>query len=58
MAPELTLRKEYLGDKVDMWACGIVMYALLTGELPFRSSSEGGLFRKIQSGRYPIPKNK
>lgn len=31
MAPELTLRLEYKGDKTDMWAAGVVMYALLTG---------------------------
>lgn len=58
MAPELTLRKDYSGEKVDMWAAGVVMYALLTGQLPFMSSAESSLFRKIQSGIYPIPKNK
>jgi serine/threonine protein kinase len=31
MAPELTLRMEYKGEKTDMWAAGVVMYALLTG---------------------------
>ena len=47
MAPELTLKKEYFGEKVDIWAAGIVMYALLTGSLPFVSSKESSLFRKI-----------
>ena len=58
MSPELTLRKDYSGEKVDMWAAGVMMYALLMGSLPFSSSSESGLFRKIQTGFYQIPKVK
>jgi len=47
MAPELTLRKEYMGEKVDIWATGVVMYALLTGALPFAGNGESSLFRRI-----------
>ena len=35
MAPEMLARKEYRGGPVDVWTCGIVYYALLTGKLPF-----------------------
>jgi hypothetical protein len=31
MSPELVSKKEYNGAVVDMWAVGIVMYALLSG---------------------------
>jgi len=29
MAPEIVSRTEYRGDKADVWAIGIVMFALL-----------------------------
>ena len=57
MAPEIVSRKEYRGDKADMWACGVVMYVLLTGYFPFKSQNEKGLFRKITKGIYPVPEN-
>jgi MAP/microtubule affinity-regulating kinase len=31
MSPELVSKKEYNGAAADMWAVGIVMYALLSG---------------------------
>ena len=55
MAPEIVSRKEYRGDKADMWACGVVMYVMLTGCFPFKSQDEKGLFRKITKGIYPVP---
>ena len=57
MAPEIVSKKEYRGDKADMWACGVVMYVLLTGYFPFKSQDEKGLFRKITKGIYPVPEN-
>ena len=34
MAPEIQSRSEYFGDKVDMWALGIVIYFMLIGRVP------------------------
>jgi len=34
MAPEITSRSEYYGDKVDMWAVGMVLHFMLMGKLP------------------------
>ena len=45
-------RRQYGGPEVDVWSCGIVLYALLTCCLPFDSPHMPTLFRKIQSGRF------
>ena len=37
MAPEIVKRKGYYGDKVDVWALGVVYYKMLTGNYPFGS---------------------
>lgn len=34
-APELILGKKYDGRKTDAWAIGVVLYAMLTGAIPF-----------------------
>ena len=34
-APELIIGKKYDGRKTDAWALGVVLYALITGSLPF-----------------------
>lgn len=36
MAPEIHLGREYDGTKVDIFACGIVLFTILTQRPPFR----------------------
>jgi serine/threonine protein kinase len=47
MAPELVRKHEYDGSQVDMWALGIMLYAMLAGTFPFRGQSEHELYLKI-----------
>ncbi|PAA55015.1 hypothetical protein BOX15_Mlig028881g1 [Macrostomum lignano] len=50
MAPEV-IRREAYGKPVDAWGCGVLLYILLTGSLPFYGTKDV-LFRQILSGRY------
>lgn len=54
-APEVISGKLYAGPEVDIWSCGVIMYALLCGTLPFDDESIPYLFRKIKGGIYILP---
>ena len=54
-APEVISGKLYAGPEVDVWSCGIILYVLLVGRLPFDDEFIPALFRKINSGTYHTP---
>ncbi|RWS23585.1 serine/threonine protein kinase-like protein [Leptotrombidium deliense] len=54
-APEVISGKLYAGPEVDIWSCGVILYALLCGTLPFDDEHVPSLFRKIKMGIFPIP---
>lgn len=54
-APEMVAGLHYSGEKVDMWSCGIVLFAMTVGKLPFDDPSAKELYRKIISGRFSFP---
>ncbi|KAL1193684.1 CBL-interacting serine/threonine-protein kinase 22 [Cardamine amara subsp. amara] len=55
VAPELLLKKGYDGSKADIWSCGVVLFLLNAGYLPFRDPNIMGLYRKIHKAQYRMP---
>ena len=53
--PEMILGEKYDGIMTDIWSCGIILYAMMFGCLPFDDYDEEKLYRKIIEGKYEYP---
>lgn len=40
---------------MDVWSCGVIMFALICGFLPFEDPDTSKLYKKILSGEFKIP---
>ncbi|GMI92015.1 SOS3-interacting protein 4, CBL-INTERACTING PROTEIN KINASE 11, PROTEIN KINASE SOS2-LIKE 5 [Hibiscus trionum] len=56
VAPEILAKKGYDGAKVDVWSCGIILYVLNAGCLPFNDPNLMVMYKKIYKGEYHCPK--
>jgi 5'-AMP-activated protein kinase catalytic alpha subunit len=55
-APEMIASKKYHGLEVDIWSCGVILFTMVCGTLPFEDSNTSELYKKILSGEYVLPK--
>lgn len=55
LAPEIIANLEYDGFYVDFWSLGVLLFAMVTGTLPFRAKTLPDLQKLILKGRYELP---
>lgn len=55
MPPELVRRIPYDGQAMDIWALGVVLFKLLTGEYPFGADGDKSLESNIVHADFKVP---
>ncbi|KAL8038981.1 hypothetical protein ABFX02_10G005800 [Erythranthe guttata] len=55
VAPEVINGRGYDGAKADIWSCGVILFVLLSGYLPFRDSNLMEMYKKIGKAEFKCP---
>ncbi|KAM0874455.1 hypothetical protein ACQ4PT_037404 [Festuca glaucescens] len=55
VAPEVIINKGYDGAKADLWSCGVILFVLMAGYLPFEDSNLTSLYKKIYKADFTCP---
>ncbi|XP_039018725.1 CBL-interacting serine/threonine-protein kinase 6-like [Hibiscus syriacus] len=55
VAPDVIGKKGYDGSKADTWSCGVILYVLIAGFLPFQDDNLIAVYRKIYRGDFKCP---
>lgn len=54
-APEVLNGGQYDGAAADVWSCGVILYVLMAGHLPFEATDLPTLYKKINSAAFTCP---
>ena len=54
-SPECISGSAYNGITSDVWSCGVVLFAMVTGQLPWTKRNQQQLFEQIRNGEYTVP---
>lgn len=55
VAPEVLSHKGYNGAPADVWSCGVILYVLMAGYLPFDELDLTTLYSKIDKADFSCP---
>ncbi|PWZ46216.1 CBL-interacting protein kinase 14 [Zea mays] len=55
IAPEVIKKTGYDGAKSDIWSCGVVLFVLAAGYLPFQGPNMMEIYRKIHDSDFRCP---
>jgi 5'-AMP-activated protein kinase catalytic alpha subunit len=54
-APEMIAGHKYSGSRVDLWSSGVILFAMVSGYLPFEDPNTADLYKKILGCEYEVP---
>eukprot|EP01065_Artemidia_motanka_P053584 TRINITY_DN9983_c0_g1_i9.p1 TRINITY_DN9983_c0_g1~~TRINITY_DN9983_c0_g1_i9.p1 ORF type:complete len:449 (+),score=114.31 TRINITY_DN9983_c0_g1_i9:90-1436(+) len=57
VAPEVLHERGYNGITADIWSCGVILFVMLAGYLPFEDPNMNALFNKIERGEYRMARH-
>ncbi|KAH9756073.1 CBL-interacting serine/threonine-protein kinase 8 [Citrus sinensis] len=55
VAPEVLSHKGYNGAAADVWSCGVILYVLIAGYLPFDELDLTTLYSKVEKADFSCP---
>ncbi|KAF1870357.1 hypothetical protein Lal_00003563 [Lupinus albus] len=55
VAPEVIHNKGYDGAIADLWSCGVILFVLMAGYLPFEENNLMALYKKIFKAEFSCP---
>ncbi|CAM0907551.1 unnamed protein product [Alopecurus aequalis] len=55
VAPEVIEDKGYDGAPADLWSCGVILFVMLAGFLPFEDDNVASLYKKISGAQFNCP---
>ncbi|CAE7205539.1 CIPK28, partial [Symbiodinium natans] len=50
--PEMVLGRRYVPQMCDVWSCGVILFVMVCGFLPFEDSNTLALYKKIVAAKY------
>lgn len=54
-APEMIAGHKYVPSLCDVWSCGVLLFAMICGRLPFEDANTSQLYKKILAAEYTLP---
>lgn len=55
LAPEVLSNQGYNGSAADVWSCGVILFVLMAGYLPFDEIDLPTLYRKVNAADFSFP---
>ncbi|KAH1204580.1 CBL-interacting serine/threonine-protein kinase 9 [Glycine max] len=55
VAPEVLNDRGYVGSTSDIWSCGVILFVLMAGYLPFDEPNHAALYKKIGRAQFTCP---